>query len=603
MNISTQISLLSISLVVLLSVAVGVVWWFAGNDLESAHDELVNQQTVFVGISTADRVASARADNAKKVAELPKGKQSGLHDAPEHMHISEDMRRKGGEHGASFVLISGWNIDRDQGITTEFEERGWQHLVDQEQKKKRGHSAEIKPYWERLTLPDGEEVVKVMTADLASATSCVSCHNTLEGTAEVQRNRKRGQEKQFALGDLMGAVVTTVPIGDSAAIVDSVARSRAAHAWTMTLVVIGCLCFAVIGSVIIAKRIVKPIKNSIVALEQIAGGDLTVRVDTTGPEEVVRLGSAVNQFADGVSDMLTEVRVNAEKMNNSSTNLADSSRCLASGAETATHRSHTIAAAAEEMTVNLSRIAECSGDMSSSVSEASSSIDHLNDSISEVAGNASASADIALEASELVLQANEKVAGLGHMSADISKIVDVIQDIAEQTNLLALNATIEAARAGEAGKGFSVVATEVKALAQQTSEATVEIRDRVEGVQTLTDDAVKSIQQVRATIQNVTEVSRKIATSVGEQSNTTGNIARQLSATVDASESVAGSVRESATASQEITENLSAIDQVLGTTASEASDACVAGEQFSDIAATMQSCVDRFVLEQNELAV
>ena len=63
-----------------------------------------------------------------------------------------------------------------------------------------------------------------------------------------------------------------------------------------------------------------------------------------------------------------------------------------------------------------------------------------------------------------------------------------------QTNILALNAAVEAARAGEHGKGFAVVANEVKDLAKQTADATLEIKQKIEGVQNST---ARSIDQRR----------------------------------------------------------------------------------------------------------
>ena len=82
-------------------------------------------------------------------------------------------------------------------------------------------------------------------------------------------------------------------------------------------------------------------------------------------------------------------------------------------------------------------------------------------------------------------------------------------------------------RAGAAGSGFAVVATEVKELARKTAEATEDIRHRIEGIQTSSNEAVDAIGRIGAVIDQVKDVSRTIASAVEEQSITTREIARK----------------------------------------------------------------------------
>jgi len=74
-------------------------------------------------------------------------------------------------------------------------------------------------------------------------------------------------------------------------------------------------------------------------------------------------------------------------------------------------------------------------------------------------------------------------------SQEIAKTVNIIETIAQQTNLLALNAAIEAARAGENGRGFAVVAEEVRKLAEQVQTSLVDISQRVQEMQQVSQSA------------------------------------------------------------------------------------------------------------------
>jgi methyl-accepting chemotaxis protein len=73
-----------------------------------------------------------------------------------------------------------------------------------------------------------------------------------------------------------------------------------------------------------------------------------------------------------------------------------------------------------------------------------------------------------------------------------------------------------------------VVAQEVKALAAQTAKATNEIDSQINGMQTATQESVRSIKGISDIINWISEISSSIATAMEEQGTATQEIARNV---------------------------------------------------------------------------
>jgi methyl-accepting chemotaxis protein len=249
------------------------------------------------------------------------------------------------------------------------------------------------------------------------------------------------------------------------------------------------------------------------------------------------------------------------------TELEQTARVLATGAERSATRADTVASSAEETTANIAAAAAAAG--------------QLGQAVSEISRQAGESARVARDAAAKAAAANETIDTLNAAAARIGQVVRLISDIAGKTNLLALNATIEAARAGQAGRGFAVVAAEVKALADQTAKATDEIGSHVTEIQAVTERAVSAIEAIQDTISSIDQATGAISAAVEEQSASTQEIARN-----------AGDAAQGAGV---VSRNISDVQASAQETGAAASQVVSASEELAKQAETLRSEVNRFL--------
>lgn len=264
----------------------------------------------------------------------------------------------------------------------------------------------------------------------------------------------------------------------------------------------------------VARSITVPIHRCMAGMQSLAGRDLTTHMPDSWNGEMGRMAVAVNQAVSGVREAIDGMRSNAGVLSHASEDMTSASHVMSANAEETATQSNVVAAAAEQVSRSVQTVATSSEEMATSVRE--------------VARQAHQAARVATDGVQLANVANSSVVKLGEGSKNIGNVVKVITSIAEQTNLLALNATIEAARAGEVGKGFAVVANEVKELAKQTSQATDEISQRIENIQSDINTTVKTIDEVSGVIKQISSIQTAIAGAVEQQTVTTQEIGRNL---------------------------------------------------------------------------
>ncbi len=362
------------------------------------------------------------------------------------------------------------------------------------------------------------------------------------------------------------AIATGISIGDVdkgvAKKEEELAANVKSHIVQMiTAVALLLFVTIVVGFFIVYGGIVKPIRNMIEVLKDIAQGegDLTKRIVDNSGDETEEMAGWFNQFIEKIQEIIKDVSVNAGSLEGSSSSLAGLASKMATSAEQTSNKANTVAAAGEEMSANMSTVAAAMEEASTNVRVVAAATEEMSSTINEIADNTDKAREITTDAVSMTTRASDQVVKLGKAAREIGKVVETITDISGQVDLLALNATIEAARAGEAGKGFGVVANEIKELARQTAEATSEIKTKVETIQSTTKGTSQEINNVSGVVNAIDNIVSTIAIAVEEQSTTTNEIVANVTQASVGLAEVNENVAQTSSVSEEVARDVNEV--------------------------------------------
>ena len=270
---------------------------------------------------------------------------------------------------------------------------------------------------------------------------------------------------------------------------------------------IGCIVFGLVFMVLLGVSLVRGITQSLAQAmrtsEAIAGGDLSLTIQSGGKDEISVLLVSMRAMQDSLVRVVTSVRRGAEGVSSASSEIAAGNHDLSSRTENQASALEQTAASMEQLSATVKQNAESA---------------RLANQL------ATSASTVAVQGGEVVTQVVQTMQGINESSRRIADIISVIDGIAFQTNILALNAAVEAARAGEQGRGFAVVASEVRSLAGRSAEAAREIKslinasvERVEQGTALVDRAGVTMAEVVSSIRRVTDIMGEISAASGEQ--------------------------------------------------------------------------------------
>ena len=323
-----------------------------------------------------------------------------------------------------------------------------------------------------------------------------------------------------------------------------------------SLIALGGTAFVILAvmlivGVMIGRSIIRPINQTANAMREIStgDGDLTVRLDAQGNDEISALTSHFNVFVTKIEDLVSDIKLSVGAIN----------------------------IAAQEIAAGNSDLSQRTEEQASSLEETASSLEELTSTVRQNADNARQANQLSQEASQVAAVGGERaqqvVATMGEISASSNKIAEItnlIDSIAFQTNILALNAAVEAARAGEQGRGFAVVAGEVRTLAQRSAAAAREINELItESVETvslgskLVHQTGETIGQIVSSVRRVTDLMGEISAASDEQSQGIEQVNQAVIQMDDVTQQNAALVEEAAAAAESLEEQSEALSDAV----------------------------------------
>ena len=260
------------------------------------------------------------------------------------------------------------------------------------------------------------------------------------------------------------------------------------------------LALTVVASVVLDRKVNRPINTLSGQMRQIADGDLSKVVRAPARDEIGRLFESLALMQHGLRDIVSTVRGSSEMIHAGTGEIASGNADLSARTET----------------------------QAAALQQAAERIVQLNDNVLSNAGNADkarrravGAARSAEDGSAVANDMLSSVRGIAGQTQKVRELILVVDDIALQTGILALNAGIEAARAGSYGRGFSVVAREVGDLAKRSAKTARDAQSIIDKTDATVHDGATLAERAAQTMARIAGEAAVVADLIAQIGDTT----------------------------------------------------------------------------------